>query len=328
MKVAIWIPRYYETSVKVYVDNIRKYLEQSGVVFVEVNEHSTIPDDVDLVWDPNCTGAKYPNRRILFSDKKWIITLHGASNFSLPLHYTFTTTKQKIVGLYKNLKRRIAWFMYKYKATHIITVSTFAKSEIIEQLHIDPKKISIIYHGYNDDIFRQYSGVKKYFFNVSIYQKVKNIDRLIEAYNQLPIETRMPLIIVCPNYPNVDLKIEKLTLITHKISQKEVAKYMEDAYCFVFPSIRESFGLPLIEAFACGVPVIASNTSALKELTKDAGILIDPFSVEEIKNAMLSMMENKELRDAFAAKAVERAKDFSWQKSAQLHLEIFKRTLD
>lgn len=325
MKIAIWIPRYYDTSVKVYVDNIRQFLEQHSLHFIEINEHSTIPVDVDLVWDPNCTGAKYPNKKILFSQKKWVVTLHGASNFSLPFHYTFPTYRQKIIGIYKNFKRKVAWAIYKHKVTHIITISAFAKKEIVQELAIDETKISIIYHGYNEELFKQHNGQKKYFFNVSMHQKVKNIDRLIDAYSQIPLNSRIPMIVVCPNYPQPDLKIDKLTLITQKIAQKEVAEYMQHAYCFVFPSIRESFGLPVLEALACGLPTITSNTSALKEIVGDAGILINPFSVEDLKQAMMKMIEDTELRNNLATKALDRAKDFSWQKSALLHLEVFQK---
>jgi glycosyltransferase involved in cell wall biosynthesis len=327
LKIGIWIPRHYDTSVKIYVDNLRPYLEKLGVVFIEINENSNISDDIDMVWDPNCTGAKYPNRKIYFSEKKWIVTLHGASNFSLPLHYTFSTFKQKLFGLYKNTKRRIAWFLYKNRVAHVITVSKFAKQEIIDYLHIDDSKISVIYHGYNEDLFQPHSGLKPYLLSVSVYQKVKNVDRLIEAYAQIPLEKRMPLVVVCPNYPT-QIQIEKLTLITQKISQKEVAKYMESAYCFVLPSIRESFGLPIIEAFACAVPVITSNTSALKEIAGDAGILVNPFSLDEIREAIIQITANQALRASLSRNASARAAAFSWEKSARLHFEVFRRVLE
>lgn len=100
---------------------------------------------------------------------------------------------------------------------------------------------------------------------------------------------------------------------------------MQSAYCFVFPSIRESFGLPILEAFGCGVPVISSNTSALKEIVGDAGILVNPFSVEEINKAMQKIITENDLRNELALKAENRAKDFSWKKSAYLHYEIFHR---
>lgn len=325
MKVALCIPKHYDTSVKIYIDNLIPFIEEHPIEIVKVQHNEPIPNDVDLVWEPNCTGAKYPNKRIIFSNKKWIVTLHGTSNLSLPLHYTFSTFKEKLIGWLKNKRRQFFWFFYKYKVAHIITVSKFAKEEIVEYLHIPPTKISVVYHGYNDTIFFSKSGEKAFFLHVSMYQKVKNLDRLIEAYEQIPVSKRIPIIIIAPNYPNKDIQIEKLTLITEKLPQKEIVKYMQSAYCFVFPSIRESFGLPILEAFGCGVPVISSNTSALKEIVGDAGILVNPFSVEEINKAMQKIITENDLRNELALKAENRAKDFSWKKSAYLHYEIFHR---
>jgi len=325
MKVALCLPKYYDTSVRIYIDNIIPHIEQHSIEIIKVQHNRPIPDEADIVWDPNCTGAKYPNKRIILSNKKWVVTLHGASNLSLPLHYTFSTIKEKTIGWLKNIRRRFVWFFYKHKVEHIITVSKFAKEEIIEQLSINATKISVIYHGYNDNLFFPRSGEKSYLLHVSIYQKVKNIDRIITAFEQIPVEKRMPLIIIAPNYPDKINNTSNLTLITEKLPQKEIVKYMQSAYAFIFPSIRESFGLPILEAFGCAVPVISSNTSALKEIVGDAGILVNPFSVDEIRNAMENITENKILRNELALKAEKRAKDFSWEKSAFMHAEIFKR---
>jgi glycosyltransferase involved in cell wall biosynthesis len=103
---------------------------------------------------------------------------------------------------------------------------------------------------------------------------------------------------------------------------------MESAYCFVLPSIRESFGLPIIEAFACAVPVITSNTSALKEIAGDAGILVNPFSLDEIRDAIIQITANQALRASLSSNASVRAAAFSWEKSARLHFEVFRRVLE
>lgn len=328
MKIALCIPKRYDTSVKIYVDNLLIHLEKYPIEIVKVEHNEPIPNEVDLVWEPNCTGAKYPNKRLIFSDKKWVVTLHGASNLSLPLKYTYPTFKGKIVGLFKNIRRRIVWFFYKYKVAHIITVSNFAKEEIIEQLNIKRSKISVIYHGYNNDLFLPRSGEKNYLLHVSIYQKVKNIERLLLAYQQIPIEKRMPFVLIAPGFPSQTEKIEKLTLITNKLSQKEILNYLQGAYAFIFPSLRESFGLPILEAFGAGVPVVSSNTSALKEIVGDAGILVNPYSTDELQTAIERIVENKTLRNELAHKAEQRAKDFSWEKSAFWHYEIFKKVVE
>ncbi|MCB9032627.1 MAG: glycosyltransferase family 4 protein [Chitinophagales bacterium] len=324
MKIGIWIPKYYDTSVKIYTENIIPHLNALGVEFVEVRNNENIPD-VDLIWDPNCTGAKYPNRKIFSSTIPWIVTLHGASNFSLPLSYNYSTWKEKIIGLYKNLKRKIAWSIYKNKVTQIITVSKYAKEEIVAHLDINPNKIVVIYHGYDDEYFLPRSGEKLYLLHISMYQKKKNVDRIISAYQKIN-SPRLPLKIICPNYPTTinDINIE---LQTEKIDTKAVANLMKASYGFVFPSIHESFGMPLIEAMASGTAVITSNNTACREIIDDAGILINPFDENELQLAMEQLLNDEVLRNNLVEKGLERAKDFSWEKSARLHYEIFKRTI-
>ena len=323
MKIGIWKPKHTATSVQIYTDNVVQHLREFGNEIIFFSKEDNLPD-VDIIWDSTCTGAQYPNRKILHSEIPWIVTVHGASNLSLPLKYNFTTFFDKIKGLYINLKRKIIWSWYKYKVAHIITVSKYAKEELVQYLNFAPGFISVIYHGYDDNIFYRQSGAKPYLLHVSAYQPKKNVDRIIEAYQAIEDKNKLPLIVVCPNYPTI-INDDKITLINTHIDSKQIAKYMKEAYAFIFPSIHESFGMPLVEAMACGVPVITSNSTACPEIIANAGILVNPLSSEEIKNAIIKLLQDKNLHDELAKNALERAKDFSWEKTARLHEEIFKR---
>ena len=101
---------------------------------------------------------------------------------------------------------------------------------------------------------------------------------------------------------------------------------LQNAFAFVFPSLHESFGLPILEAMACGVPVITSNVTACPEIAGDAAILINPRSVEDISNAMIKIAENKNLRKQLIEKGLERASEFGWEESAKKHLEVFEQS--
>jgi glycosyltransferase involved in cell wall biosynthesis len=324
MKIGVWQPKRYETSVRIYSENVSQHLKEFGHELIFFGQGDAIPD-ADIIWDPTCTGARYPNRGILRSPLPWIVTVHGASNLSLPLHYTFTSALNKLKGFYINQKRKLMWSIYKYKVSHIITVSKYAKEELVEHLNIEPHLISIIYHGYDDNHFYRQSGPKEYLLHVSVYQPKKNVDRIIEAYQSIK-EDKLPMMIICPGYPHV-IEDKKMMMINMSVERKQVAKYMKGAYSFVFPSIHESFGMPLLEAMACGVPVITSNTTACPEIVRDAGILVDPHSAIELSAAMKNMMQDKALHDSLSKNALERAKDFSWEKTARLHEELFKRHL-
>ncbi|HNF48693.1 MAG TPA: glycosyltransferase family 1 protein [Chitinophagales bacterium] len=322
MKIGVWVPQRYDTSVKIYSDNICTILQELGVEIHYFGKNQPIPD-VDLIWDPTCTGARYPNRKILTTSIPWIVTLHGAANLSMPLRYTYPKLKNRFFGVFTNLRRRIMWGLYKFKVKHIITVSKFAKEELVEQLNIYPDLITYIYHGYDDNLFYPQSGSKEFYLHVSIYQPKKNTERIVEAYNLIKNKTNYPLLLVCPGYPD-KIEDEKITLIRDKQTPKSVAKLMKNAYCFIFPSLHESFGLPLVESMASGAPLITSDSSACKEICKDGGITVNPYQTEAISNAIL-MIEDVALHEKYTKAALERAKDFSWRKSALLHLELFKR---
>ena len=323
MKIGVWIPQQYETSVKIYTENVVPHLEEFGNEIFFFGKNDAIPD-VDIIWDPTCTGAQYPNRKILKTNIPWIVTLHGASNLSLPLKYNFTTFFNKLKGTYINTKRKLMWSIYKYKVAHIITVSKFAKEELIEYLKIAPQQISIIYHGYDDNLFFRQSGPKEYLLHISVYQPKKNVDRIIEAYQSITETNKLSLIVICPGYVH-SITDQKITLINTQVDRKHVAGYMKGAYAFIFPSIHESFGMPLLEAMACGVPVITSNSTACPEITLNAGVFVDAYSVSAIKYAIEKILKDKILHDELSGNALERAKDFSWGKTARLHEEVFKR---
>lgn len=324
MKLGVWIPQHYETSVKIYTDNICKHLVHLNVELFYFDKTMPVPD-VDVIWDPTCTGAQYPNRKIITSRIPWVVTLHGAANISMPLHYTFPDFKSRFFGFFTNLKRRIMWGLYKFKVAHIITVSKYAKEEIVEELNIYPNIISYIYHGYDDVLFQPQSGGKDFYLHVSVYQPKKNVERVIQAFRKVKNQTQLPLLVVCPDYPQAQNE-DKITFITQKQAPKEIAKFMKNAYAFIFPSLHESFGMPLVEAMACGTPLITSNTTACPEIVKDAGITLNPEDEQAIANAIVQM-ENSETHERLSKAALARAQDFSWEKSALLHLEIFKRVI-
>lgn len=96
----------------------------------------------------------------------------------------------------------------------------------------------------------------------------------------------------------------------------------------MFPSLHETFGMPILEAMACGCPVITSNVTACPEVAGDAALLVNPRSVDEIANAMRRLMEEQELRETLWERGLKRALQFTWRKSAKKHLEVFEKVLE
>lgn len=327
MKIGVWTPDKYLHSVKIYYDNISRYLSQKGVEFIPFGKNDTLPTQVDLYWDPTCTGGKNPNKRFIKRNHPLVATVHGASNFSMPHHYTYKGWKQQLKGYGVNWKRKWYWQFFRNNIEGIITVSEFAKREIIEELHLDSSKIQAIYHGLNKEIFYPISNSKRDFLlHVSVFQPVKNISTLLAAYQQLDKDYRLPLLLIVPDYPD-KIEIEGVTLISEALPQQEIAKYMQDAKAFILPSYRESFGLPLIEAMACGTPVITSKGSACEEIAKDDGILCDPYQSSEWRDAMDNIMKDPKLWELLNKKSLERAEQFSWEKCAQEHYIYFQKMI-
>jgi glycosyltransferase involved in cell wall biosynthesis len=111
---------------------------------------------------------------------------------------------------------------------------------------------------------------------------------------------------------------------TGYVPNKELPAIYSLASLFLYPSLRESFGIPLVEAMACGVPVITSNTSSMPEIAQDAALIADPFKPETIAEAIQQLWNDKTLQQSLIAKGIERAKHFSWDANARLTLQVYE----
>ena len=111
------------------------------------------------------------------------------------------------------------------------------------------------------------------------------------------------------------------------VPQRFLPDLYRGASLFVYPSLYEGFGLPVIEAMACGVPVLASNATSLPEVVGDAGVLMNPYDVDEWREGMLELLDDKKMRDEMSEKGLERAKLFTWEKCAQVTLNVYNEVL-
>lgn len=237
------------------------------------------------------------------------------------------------------------------RADHIITISKFSKSEIIKYLKVPSDKVSVIPCAIDHDVYNEapdderLSGIKEryhingnYFFYLGTLEPRKNIERLIDAYAIL-IKSygEVPYLVLAGkngwNYDNIykkvkDYKLDKKVIFTGYIESSEAVILLKGAFAFVFPSIYEGFGMPPLEAMACGVPVITSNITSLPEVVQDAGYLIDPFSAEDICDAMVKILSDSKNREQLKQRGIERAKEFTWGRSARLLRDIYRRMLE
>lgn len=232
------------------------------------------------------------------------------------------------------------------RADCIITISEFSKNEIMKYLNVSGDKIAVIpcavdHDIYNDNIdAKQLAVVKKkynitgeYFFYIGTLEPRKNIERLIEAYaNLVQLDKDVPYLVLAGKngwyFDNIykkvrDYGLDKRVIFTGYVNSIEAVVLLKGAFTFVFPSIYEGFGMPPLEAMACGIPVITSNVSSLPEVVQEAGCLVNPFSVEDICNAMLKLSNDKEERARLRQRGIERSKEFTWRESVKLLQEVY-----
>jgi glycosyltransferase involved in cell wall biosynthesis len=268
---------------------------------------------------------------------KVIVTIHGLEYEYLPQYYQFP---QK---LYLNKSTEYA----VSQANHLIAVSQWTKSQLVERLGADPQKITVIYEGvsvsHQSSVISHQSS-KPYILFVGTVQPRKNLVRLIEAFSRL----QSPCLAGRQVASNLYLKIAgkpgwlydeileapkkfrvgKRVKFLGYVSDRKLASLYRQALCFVLPSLCEGFGLPVLEAMSYGCPVIASKAGALPEIVGGAGLLVDPYQVEELAGAMKLVVENRELREDLREKGFQRLKKFSWQKAAQKTIKVFEKVFN
>jgi len=237
---------------------------------------------------------------------------------------------------------------YVEKSEAIVTVSQFSKQDLISLYGVSEKKVHVVYNGCNpayvplaenekEDVRKKMTKGKPYFIAISAIHPRKNLQRLLPAFELFKERTGLPhqlLIVGRPFWKNKamrsmrsNLKFEKDIVFTGRLEVKDLSRALAAANCNAYVSYFEGFGVPIIEAFACGVPVITANTSSTPEVAGGAALLVDPFSIEEIALAMERLAFDdvlcKELRD----KGFERLKAFDWDESARLLWKVIETQL-
>jgi glycosyltransferase involved in cell wall biosynthesis len=220
-----------------------------------------------------------------------------------------------------------------------VTVSNFSKEDMSQTYGIDPGKIDVVYNGVNklytpttgeekSETRARYSGGKPYFLFIGSLHPRKNICGLLRAYDAFcsSVETDVKLLIVGESmfktgdirrtYENMRFKDD--VVFTGRLGNEDLHQVLGASLALAFVPFFEGFGIPVIEAMNAGVPVICSNTTSLPEVGGDAVLYADPYSVSQIKEAMIRISQEKELRELLIEKGFAQKEKFDWDKTAEM----------
>lgn len=276
-----------------------------------------------------------------FVHGKKVVTIHDMVIKAYPETVRFRTKQFLYTGMKKSMRR----------ADVIITDSEFSKSEIIKYYPKYKDKIKVIYCGVNLEKFHpindaeRINTVKKnlditgeYFLYLGTIEPRKNLELLIEAYKLLlDKDSNVPSLVMAGGkgwlnsriYQKVtELGLENKVKFTKYIPDEDMCPLVNGATAFVFPSIYEGFGMPPLEAMACGVPVVSSGEASLPEVVGDCAVIVDAYSSQSICDGMYKIYSDEKLRSDLKKRGTERAAQFTWEKSAQALHDIYKAVTD
>ena len=249
-------------------------------------------------------------------------------------------------SLYQNmgwLYRRLVVPRILDKCRRIITVSEFEKENIISKLNIPRERMAMIYNGYNewfrpvedtDQLYKKYIAEKGYLFFLGNTDPKKNTERTLVAYSkyleQSAVKRKLLMADLDPEYLNGIIQrngienIRENIVMPGYIVNSDLPYIYNNAFAFLYTSLRESFGIPLLEAMACGTPVITSNTSSMPEIGGPNAILVNPEHADEITDMLLRLESDSAFYEAKRQVGLERAKLFSWRHTAEQLLKLYK----
>jgi len=280
----------------------------------------------------------------IFCWGKYVVTIHDLIKHQS--RGSQTTTRWPIFYWFKYLNYKILVWLAVKRAAKIITPSNYWKEELMRRYDLPAEKIVVTYEGIDKKY--QISNIKYQISNLKILRKYniekpfviytgslyphKNVEVLIRAVKKLNKEIRLYLVIVCARnifYKRFLQKVEKLGVKDYVnfvgfVPDEELVTIYQQAEVFVFPSLIEGFGLPGLEAMACGLPVLVSDIPVFREIYKDAVIYFDPFSINDLAEKIKKIIKDKKLKEKLRLKAKKLISSYSWEKMAKKTIKIYR----
>jgi glycosyltransferase involved in cell wall biosynthesis len=278
----------------------------------------------DVAWYPAALPAlarfggidvlHCPTQRApLVSAVPLVVTIHDLAVLRLPSTFNRWTRSYTPKTLPRVLR----------EADRVVAVSEFTASELVSTLGVPHEKIVVVHQGVGPPFTAEGDAAEgDYVLVVSTLEPRKNLPRLMEAFGLARLNGCELRIVGEEGWGDVDLGSNGIKRLGY-VPDHELATLYRGARCVAYVSLYEGFGLPVLEAMACGVPVVASDIAALREVAGDAAIYVDPHDPQAIAFGLRSASER---RDELGAAGLERARPFSWQRTARETLDVYRDT--
>ncbi|MFD1613462.1 glycosyltransferase family 4 protein [Gelatiniphilus marinus] len=291
----------------------------------------------------HCTSNTAP----FFSDIPLITILHDII-YMESSYYKILTSSATTYQKFGNAYRKLIVPRVVKKSNKIVTVSHFEKRRIAEYFSIKKENcLEAIYNGVSTHfkpifnkqelkrVKEKYNLPDKFFFFLGNTDPKKNTKGTLIAFSNFLKQSKLDYKLVMLDYDTKELEkllteigdkhlIDSIVLTGYVVNTDLPAIYSLSTI-FLYPSLRESFGIPMLEAMSCGVPVITSNTSSMPEVSGDAAHIIDPFKPDEITEGIIKILDSEEYAHNLREKGLERSKLFSWENMAKEYLKLYKR---
>ncbi len=326
----IYLLNYKQT---LYCPNETILIPNSNLFFKKHLWYLSLPKkiknfDFDIVHNPTqlCTFFKF--------DPKNVITVHDITPLLLPETHPFGISAYNKIFFSHTLKN----------ADEIIAVSNNTKKDLMEYFDIQPSKINVIYWGIEDRF--KVSNIKDiekvklkfnlnypYILYLGTIEPRKNICTLLKSFQRVKEKNIHHKLVIIGGkgwgYKKIfktveELRLQKDVIFLGYVSQEEIPKIYGGADIFVYPSLYEGFGIPPLEAMACGCPVIVSNRSSLPEIVGNGGIMVDPLDYLALAEKIDELINDFDLRNEMIKMGITRAKTFSWIKCAKETKKVYE----